>query len=78
MHFAPSRHNRGKVLPVRDDDGAIRILDMGNLPFDDGIRKFHESQLKKRAVAERREAGFQMVIDDIYAISKGCLVGRPR
>ena len=76
--FAPSRHNRGKVLPVRDDDGAIRIFDMGNLPFDEGIRKFHKSQLKKRAVAERREVGFQMVIDDIYAISKGRLVGRPR
>ena len=76
--FAPSRQNRGKVLPVRDDDGAIRFLDMGNLPFDDGIKGFHKSQLAKRAASEGREAGFQMVIDDIYAISKGRLVGRPR
>ena len=76
--FAPSRQNRGKVLPVRDDDGAIRFLDVGNLPFDDGIKGFHKSQLAKRAATERREAGFQMVIDDIYAISKGRLVGRPR
>lgn len=76
--FAPSRHNRGKVLPVRDNDGAIRFLDTGHLPFDDEIMGFHKRQLKKRAAAERREPGFQMVIDDIYAISKGRLVGRPR
>ncbi len=76
--FAPSRQNRGKVLPVRDDDGAIRFLETGNLPFDDGIKGFHKSQLAKRSAFERREAGFQMVIDDIYAISKGRLVGRPR
>ena len=34
--------------------------------------------LAERAKAERREASFQMVIDDVYAISKGRLVGRPR
>ncbi|MDR0898489.1 MAG: hypothetical protein LBN04_11630, partial [Oscillospiraceae bacterium] len=28
--------------------------------------------------AERRVVSFQMVIDDIYAISKGRLVGRPK
>jgi methylaspartate mutase epsilon subunit len=76
--FAPSRHNRGKVLPVRDDEGAIRFLDTGNLPFGEGILGFHKGQLAKRAAVERRDAGFQMVIDDIYAISKGRLVGRPR
>ena len=27
--FAPSRYNAGKMLPARDNDGAIRILDMG-------------------------------------------------
>ncbi|MBQ4158482.1 MAG: hypothetical protein IJD86_10160, partial [Clostridia bacterium] len=27
--------------------------------------------------AEKRDVSFQLVIDDIYAISKGRLVGRP-
>ena len=76
--FAPSKFNRGKVLPVRDDDGAIRILDFGNLPLDSEIREFHREKIADRARGERREPGFQMVIDDIYAISKGRLVGRPR
>jgi methylaspartate mutase epsilon subunit len=30
-----------------------------------------------RAKSEKREPSFQMVIDDVYAISKGRLVGRP-
>ena len=30
------------------------------------------------AKAEKRDASFQMVIDDVYAIGKGRLVGRPK
>ncbi|MBN2558554.1 MAG: methylaspartate mutase subunit E [Clostridia bacterium] len=76
--FAPSRYNRGKVLPVRDDDGAIRFLDFGQLPFGDDIKAFHNDMVAIRGRNERRKPNFQMVIDDIYAISKGRLVGRPR
>mgnify|MGYP003312386952 CR=1 FL=1 len=32
----------------------------------------------QRAAAENRKPSFQMVIDDVYAIGKGRLVGRPR
>lgn len=76
--FAPSKYNRGKVLPVRDGEGAIRMLDFGNLPFDADTKDFHREKISKRGREEKREPGFQMVIDDIYAISKGRLVGRPR
>ena len=34
--------------------------------------------IEERAKYEKRKASFQMVIDDIYAISKGRLVGRPQ
>lgn len=76
--FAPSKFNRGKVLPVRDSEGAIRLLDFGYLPFSDEIKDFHREQIEKRGRLENRSPNFQMVIDDIYAISKGRLVGRPR
>ena len=33
---------------------------------------------EERALAEKRKASFQMVIDDVYAIGKGRLVGRPK
>ena len=75
--FAPSVHNAGKLLPARDNFGAVRLLDTGNLPFSADLKDFHKSKLQERAKYEKREVSFQMVIDDIYAISKGCLVGRP-
>ncbi|MDN4754767.1 methylaspartate mutase subunit E [Porphyromonadaceae bacterium W3.11] len=74
--FAPSKYNAGAVLPARDNTGAVRFLDTGNLPFSDDIKKLHKEKLEERARFENREVNFQMVIDDVYAIGKGFLVGR--
>ena len=76
--FAPAQCNANKALPARDNTGAVRFLDFGNLPFDEELKAFHRTKLEERAKVERREVSFQMVIDDIYAVSKGHLVGRPR
>jgi methylaspartate mutase epsilon subunit len=76
--FAPSKHNAGKALPARDNNGAVRFLDHGNLPFSKDVIDFHRAKMQERARHERRDVSFQMVIDDIYAIGKGRLVGRPR
>ena len=75
--FAPSRFNAGKILPARDNEGAVRLLECANLPFSDDLKTFHKDKIAERARAEKRDVSFQLVIDDIYAISKGRLVGRP-
>ena len=76
--FAPCRANAGLMLPCRDNNGAVRILNTGNLPFSQDLKDFHRTKIEERALAEKRKASFQMVIDDVYAIGKGRLVGRPR
>ena len=76
--FAPCRANAGLMLPCRDNDGAIRILNPGNLPFSKDLLDFHAAKINERAAAENRKPSFQMVIDDVYAIGKGRLVGRPK
>ena len=76
--FAPCRANAGQMLPARDNEGAVRIMNVGNLPFDKELRDFHAAKMAKRAKEENRKVSFQMVIDDVYAIGKGRLVGRPR
>ena len=76
--FAPCRANAGLMLPARDNNGAVRILNFGNLPFSKELKDFHTAKIEERAKAENRKASFQMVIDDGYAIGKGRLVGRPR
>jgi len=73
--FAPSELNAGKILPARDIDGKIRILEFGNLGMTDEIKEFHKKKLTERANKQEREPEIQMVIDDIYAVSNGNLVG---
>ena len=50
--FAPSVHNRGEVITVRDVEGAVRFLSFGNLQFDREIRQFHEDKVSNRRRAE--------------------------
>ena len=66
------------MLPCRDNNGAVRILNPGNLPFNKDLLDFHARKIEERAKSENRNPSFQMVIDDVYAIGKGRLVGRPR
>ena len=75
--FAPSKYNAGKMLPARDNQGAIRILNPAGVPLSKELKDFNREKIEERAQFEKRQASFQMVIDDVYAISKGRLVGRP-
>ncbi|MCL2093709.1 MAG: methylaspartate mutase subunit E [Treponema sp.] len=74
--FAPSRYNAGKVMPARDNNGAVRFLDPASIPLRADLKDFHKEKLNERGAYEKRPVSFQMVIDDIYSIGKGTLVGR--
>ena len=79
--LAFDRFLAGKEAPGplnEEGDGAVRIMNMGNLPFTKELRDYHMGKIAERAAFEHRKATFQMVTDDVYAISKGRLVGRPR
>ena len=75
--FAPSKYNAGKMMPARDNNGAIRYLKFGNVPFTQELINFNTKKLSDRAQFENREVSFQMTIDDIFAVGKGVLIGRP-
>ena len=75
--FAPSKFNAGLILPARDNDGCIRILEFGKLGFTEEIKEFHRNRISERAQSEGRKVSFQLTIDDIYAVSTGHLIGRP-
>ncbi len=77
MPFGPSIFNAGKMMPARDNDGFIRYLDTGNIPFTKEIKDFHRGKMEDRAKFENRPIEFQMTVDDIFAVSKGKLIGRP-
>lgn len=75
--FAPSKYNAGKMMPARDNNGAVRYLNFGNLPFTEELKEFNKRKLGERGRFENREVSFQMTIDDIFAVGKGVLIGRP-
>ena len=75
--FGPSKYNLGKMLPARDNNGAVRYFDTGNLPFTQELKDFNRSKLEERAKYEGRPVSFKMTVDDIFAVSRGVLVGRP-
>lgn len=74
--FAPSKYNAGLVLPARDNEGCVRIFEFGKLGFNDEIKEFHRKKIAERAEKEGRELNFNLLIDDIYAVSTGHLIGR--
>jgi len=68
--WAPNRHVAGKVIPVRDANGAIRYLDQGNLPLDRQVRAYHREKIKERELRNGRELDYESAIHDITEVSK--------
>ena len=70
-------HAQDKVLGIRDNDGACRYLDFGNLPIPEDIKDFHRQKVAEREQAEGRKLDYYASIEDFWAISKGRLKGLP-
>ncbi|GAB4404710.1 MAG: methylaspartate mutase subunit E [Anaerolineales bacterium] len=51
LPFCPSIYARNKVMPIRDESGAVRFLEHGNLPFDREILEWNRELVHSRAEA---------------------------
>lgn len=63
--YSVNQSNCGKMLVCRDNKGAVRYLDTGNLPFDDATRRWHRERLRARLQTVADE--YELVIEDIRA-----------
>jgi methylaspartate mutase epsilon subunit len=68
--WSPNRHVKSRVLPARDADGCLRILDPGLMPFSNEILEFHEAKLRQRAEREQTEYGPDLAVQSVYEISE--------
>ena len=75
--FGPSKYNHGQMMPARDNEGAVRYFMTGNIPLTQELKDFNRKKLEERGKFENRPVDFQMTIDDIFAVGKGKLIGRP-
>ena len=72
--FAANRAAAGKVLGIKDSDGAIRYFNTGSLPFSQEIIDYHKDKIAQREIKQGIKVGYDTLVNDIYAVSKGYLV----
>jgi methylaspartate mutase epsilon subunit len=69
--WSPSRHVKSRVLPARDIEGYLRILQPGEMPFPRDVLDYHEERLRKRAEKEGVTFGRDLAVSSVYEISEG-------
>ena len=70
--WAPNRHAKGKVIPVRDAQGAIRYLEFGDLPFNKEVQEYHKEKLKQREKKDCCKVDYETAVFDITEICQAC------
>jgi methylaspartate mutase epsilon subunit len=68
--WSPNRHCRSRILPARDVNGYLRILDPGLMPFPKDVLAVHEEGLRKRAEREKVPYGPELAVQSVYEISE--------
>ncbi|MBN2570345.1 MAG: methylaspartate mutase subunit E [Deltaproteobacteria bacterium] len=70
--WAPNRHARGAVIPVRDAKRAVRYLEFGDLPFSGEVKEYNREKLKEREAKENKKVDYETAIFDVSEISQFC------
>jgi methylaspartate mutase epsilon subunit len=70
VQWSQNRHCRSRILPARDADGYLRILDPGLMPFPADALAVHEEGLRRRAEREKVDYGPDLAVQSVYEISE--------
>jgi methylaspartate mutase epsilon subunit len=68
--WSPNRQCRSRVMPARDADGCLRILDPGLMPFPQDVMAVHEEKLRRRAAQENVPYGHELAVASVYELSE--------
>jgi methylaspartate mutase epsilon subunit len=68
--WSPNRGVKSRVLPARDADGYLRIVDPGLMPFPADVLAVHEERLRKRAERENIPYGPELAVSSVYEMSE--------
>ncbi len=73
--FSPNRHVKDLALGIKDRRGAVRYAQFGNLPIPGEVKEFHREKVADRARHEGRPMDYNVMLRDLWAFSKGELIG---
>ncbi len=68
--WSPSRWMRSAVMPARDAEGCLRILDPGLMPIPREVLEVHEEKLRRRAEREHVDYGPDLAVASVYEMSE--------
>lgn len=68
--WSPNRGVKSRVLPARDADGYLRVVDPGLMPFPRDVMKIHEERLRRRAEREKIPFGPELAVSSVYEMSE--------
>ena len=68
--WSPNRYVKSRVMPARDADGCLRILDPGDMPFPRDVLEIHTEALRRKAEREAVPLGPDLAISSVYEISE--------
>jgi methylaspartate mutase epsilon subunit len=68
--WSPNRHVKSRVMPARDADGYLRIIDPGLMPFPKDIMDIHEEKLQRRARKEGVAFGHDLAVSSVYEMAE--------
>jgi len=68
--WSPNRQMKSRVVPARDVDGCIRIIEPGDVPIPKDVLEVHEERLRRRAEKERVPFGPDLAVSSVYEISE--------
>lgn len=68
--WSPNRQVRSRVMPARDADGYLRIVDPGLMPFPKEILEIHEMKLHRRAKKEGITYGPDLAVSSVYEMAE--------
>ena len=68
--WSPNRWLKSAVMPARDADGYLRILDPGSMPIPRDVLDVHQEKLRKRAEKQREKFGPDLAVSSVFEISE--------
>lgn len=72
--FSANRAAKGKVICIRDAEGALRYMETGGLPFPTDIVEYHLHKIRERESRKGEKLGYDTVIEDLLSVSRGYIV----
>jgi methylaspartate mutase epsilon subunit len=59
-----------RILPARDADGYLRILEPGHMPFPRDALELHEERLRKRAERDGLSFDHNLAVLSVYELNE--------